>query len=133
MSPSITSQPSEEGGKPQEPPDLTLPERKTQQGQNDLSEETVSTLNQLIMLEKDTSIDVKGASDVKSEERVSTSIPLQKPELDNNMEAASRKKDYMTRIFSRRPSSGSSSSSIGPIQTFKRKLFKFAKFVGPGF
>jgi metal iron transporter len=133
MSPSITSQPSEEGGKHQEPPDLTLPESKTQRGQNVVSEETVSTVNQLIMLKKDTSIDAKGVSDVKSEETVLTSTPLQKPELDNNMEAASRKKDYLTRIFSRRPSSGSSSSSIGPFQTFKRKLFKFAKFVGPGF
>ena len=134
MSPSITTRPSEDGGKTQEPPDLTLAGSKIQQGYNAVSEGAVNTINQSIALEKNTSIDAKGVSDVKIEERSFTGIPPQKQAVDNSMEDATRKRDYLTKFFSRRPSSGASStSSIGPFQTFKRKLIKYAKFVGPGF
>jgi hypothetical protein len=134
MNRSTTAHQSEESGQLQGPPDVTMPKSSTQDGGNPASEGIVLNTNQSTLLEEDSAVDEKGGSVIKTEEKAFPSADFEKTALETNIEDRTQKKDYFARLFNRRPSSGASStSSTGAFQTIKRKVRKFAKFVGPGF
>jgi hypothetical protein len=136
MQPSTTSQ-IDDAGAVQEPPDLAIGAKNTETS-NPISTALGSTSKEKdasIQLDQDEGITGKGASKPMPEEKSAATENCENVlPIDSSVPDVPRRRDYFAGIFGRQPSFGGRSiSSLSGFQTVKRKVTKFAKFVGPGF